>query len=237
MTPISRSWNRWLHLGRIAAQPLDVGIQSIDLDHLHPALDTPQEGGVLVAVEVVAGGAAQDGGDPGDKLVHVVREGRRHGGALAADDVGDIGGDLGGNAIGSQAHVGDARGADRLGRRLQVLVVAFGDGKAAELLGGRHAGGAFAAQPEQNHHHSGLFEGLGDRNQQAVHPPVVRRHRGRTDRVLLDHGQMVLVDDIDMVRQEGFAVTPCWTPASRWRPRCVRPAPRRRTRCRGPWSR
>ncbi len=87
----------------VAAQELDVGLDAVDLLHLHPPLDPAQEGVVLVAVEVMAGLVAQDRGDAGDVLSGVAL--LRVDGGTGDGKVGGVGGDPHGRLLGGHDEI------------------------------------------------------------------------------------------------------------------------------------
>ena len=51
------------YLARVALEPLDVVIDRVDTQHVHPAVDPAQKGILLVAAEIVAEPIEQDGAD------------------------------------------------------------------------------------------------------------------------------------------------------------------------------
>ncbi len=158
-----------LDLVRVVAQVLRVGVDLLDLHHLHAALDPAQEGLLLVAVEVVPGAAAQDGRDPGQGPRRLGEDDLE---ALALAQAGEVAG-IGRDAIGDlrkgdhevrhrAGEVGGGEVGGRLARR------PLGDGEPAPLLDGGEAEGAVPGGAVQDDPERGFALVLGQRDEEAV---------------------------------------------------------------------
>ncbi|MGY2936621.1 hypothetical protein ACVWZ6_006223 [Bradyrhizobium sp. GM6.1] len=172
-----------LRLVLVVAQEIDVSGNVADLDHLHPPLHATQEGVLLVAVEIIAGLAAQDVGDArqrgrcsGQHLIEPLL-------LLQPPQMTGIDLDVLGDVFGGQHVVGDRR--RRIGVLQMIRVVArafFGDGKAAVVLQCRGTQRAIAADAGQDHADRLLGAFFRQRHQEAVdRRPLAGRLLGRAD--------------------------------------------------------
>ena len=158
-----------LRLGRLGPQELDIAADVVLLHDLHAALDAPQEGVLLVAVEVVPGALAQDGRDPAERIG---RFGEARFEALALVETAEMAGvglDPLRDGLGRQEEVGEraGRGARRELERA-LLRSALGDGEAALLLQRRDAERAVAGAAVKHDADRPLALGLGKGDEEAV---------------------------------------------------------------------
>ncbi len=162
-------------LGLVGTRPQDVhvGLDCVRLHHLHPALDPAQEGVGPVAVEVVTGSVAQDGGDPRQRAGQVGRLffDQRH--RIPAGEMARLERDARGNLVGRQDEVGQGRRAVR-GGEVPCLGVGglLGEREAASLLDGGDAERAVLARARQNEADRRPILVLGEREKEAVDDPA-----------------------------------------------------------------
>lgn len=195
-----------LHLFAVAAQPFHIGLDRVDLQHLHAALHPAGEGAALVAVKIAAGDIAQDGGDLRQMRLKI----GGHLVVVGADrlQAGHIAPDLSDDRIGGQMQVDHAEGARAIAR-LVLRGPQFGNRQAAEPLGRRHPGGAVASKAGKDDDDRTFMGMLGQRDQQRVDGAAMAdRLGGGPDMKMAVHDRHHVVGpaDIDMVRGQRLAV-------------------------------
>jgi hypothetical protein len=142
----------------------------------HPALDAAQQGGLLVAAEVVAGARAQHGQDFADVLLVALRGGLGGAGVVAGVGMAGVGEQHLRHVARAENVVGVAR-VDQVarhrgeGRGFGVL----GDAQPAHGLDRLGAGGTVAAHARQDDGDRALALLLGERLEEVVDRPVVHR--------------------------------------------------------------
>jgi hypothetical protein len=199
-----------LRLALVVAQEIDIGGNLGDLDHLHPPLHAAQEGVLLVAVEIIAGLAAQDVGDARQR-------GRRSGQhfvepllLVQPPQMTGIDLDVLGDLFRGQHIVGDRRRRIRVLQMIGLVTRAlFGDGEAAVVLQRRGTQRTVAANVGQDHADRLLGAFFRQRHQEAVdRGSLAGRLLGRADRkaTALDRRDHRRRTQIDRAALDGLAV-------------------------------
>ncbi|MGY3073953.1 hypothetical protein ACVWZZ_000324 [Bradyrhizobium sp. LM6.10] len=194
----------------VVAQEIDIGGYLGDLNHLHPPLHAAQKGVLLVAVEIIAGLAAQDVGDARQRA-------RRSGQSLIEPlllvqppQMTGIDLDVLGDLFRGQHVVGDRR--RRIGVLQMISLVTralFGDGETTVILQRRGTQRAIAADAGQDHADRLLGAFFRQRHQEAVdRGPLAGRLLGLADReaTAMDRRDHRRRAQIDRAALDGLAV-------------------------------
>lgn len=199
-----------LDLLAVCPQTLDIGLEGVDLQHLHPSLHPTGKGPPLVAMEVMAGDIAKNGGDLRDVSLHLRRQ---FAFGIASFCLGNAGGmerDVLCDVVHEQIEIHEGgRVRAPVNNTAIVPIDLFRDGKAAELLGRRHTGEAVSTQAGQDDRNRMIMRLFGKGDQHGVYRTTMTNGFGGRTYVqtpVLDRHHVVGTSDIDPIWKKALPV-------------------------------
>ena len=193
-----------LDLTAIGLEPLDVVRGALNMQHLHAALQPPDQGRVLVAAEIVRAAGVQEGRDLGQVLLEVA--------ALAVailllrnpDQMRGIVDELPRHGLDRHDVIDQAGGRRAARHALQGRGIELGlrQRQAAVLLDGADADRAVAPDTREHDADGALATVLGQRGEEGIDRPAKlarRRRRGDLENAILDGERRIRRNDEDTV--------------------------------------